>query len=205
MSEQNLKRASHALSQLLRHGAGEVGLAMDAAGWASVDDVLRRARLSRETLDVVVRTNNKSRLQIVGDRIRCCQGHSLEGMPVTQEALEASWEELDRVEPIWHGTNEEALPSIARQGLLRGGRTHVHLAEETDSKVGKRAGVGVLLRVDPTALRAAGIGLYRSPNGVLLAREVPPGCITGLVAVSERAKKGEARLRALFGLAPQRQ
>ena len=200
MSEQNLKRASHALSQLLRHRAGEAGLSMDAAGWAPVDDVLRRARMSRDTLDVVVRTNNKSRLQIVGDRIRCCQGHSLQGMPVTQEALEASWEELDRADPVWHGTNEEALASIARQGLLPGGRTHVHLAEETDSKVGKRAGVGVLLRVDPTALRAAGIGLYRSPNGVLLARVVPPGCITGLVAVSERAKKGEATLRALFGL-----
>lgn len=199
MSEQNLKRASHALSQLLRHSAGEAGLSMDAAGWAPVDDVLRRARMSRATLDVVVRTNNKQRIQVEGDRIRCCQGHSREGMPVTLEALEASWAEDLRTEPIWHGTNEEALESIARQGLLPGGRTHVHLAEETDSKVGKRAGVGVLLGVDPVRLRAQGLGLYRSPNGVLLARTVPPGCLVDLVAVSERAKKHETRLRALFG------
>lgn len=198
MSDSNLKRASHALSQLLRHGAGEVGLPMDAAGWAPIDDVLRRARMSRATLDVVVRTNNKSRLQVDGDRIRCCQGHSLQGMPVTREALEASWEEDRRIDPIWHGTNQEALESIAREGLLPGGRTHVHLAEETDSRVGKRAGVGVLLRVDPVRLREQGVGLYRSPNGVLLARTVPPDCITGLMAVSDRAKKDEPKLRALF-------
>ena len=68
----------------------------------------------------------------------------------------------------------------------------------TDSKVGKRAGVDVMLRIDTGRLRAAGLTLYRSSNGVLLVRAVPPGCIGGLVAESRKARDQEHALRALF-------
>lgn len=200
MNPKDIIRASHSLSALLRHRASTAGLAMDAAGWASVDDVLRVARLSRALLDVAVRENNKSRLELRDGRIRACQGHSLAGMPVTLEALEASWEEDLRAAIIWHGTSFEAAESIAREGLLPGERTHVHLAEATDSRVGKRAGVAVLLGVDPEALRANGVRVYRSGNGVLLARRVPAACIAALEVASERAKPREATLRASFGL-----
>jgi putative RNA 2'-phosphotransferase len=178
MNPKDITRASHALSALLRHRAGAAGLAMDAAGWASVDDVLRVARLTPALLDVVVRENNKSRLELRDGRVRACQGHSLAGMPVTLEALEASWEEDQRTATLWHGTSIEAAESIAREGLLPGGRTHVHLAGSTDSRVGKRAGVAVLVGVDPEALRAEGLRVYRSGNGVLLVRRVPVACIT---------------------------
>lgn len=198
MNPKEVTRLSHTLSWLLRHGADEAGLAMDEAGWARVDDVVAKARTTRAALDVVVRENNKSRLEVRGELIRACQGHSRAGMPVTLEALEASWALDPRDEPIWHGTNLAAVEPIAREGILPGERTHVHLAAETDSKVGKRAGVDVLLRIDPVRLRAAGVGLYRSANGVLLARRVPPGCITGLRAETRRARDEEARLQALF-------
>lgn len=198
MNPKEVTRLSHTLSWLLRHGADEAGLAMDEAGWARVDDVLKKARTTRAALDVAVRENNKSRLEVRGELIRACQGHSRAGMPVTLEALEASWALDPRDEPIWHGTNLAAVEPIAREGILPGERTHVHLAAETDSKVGKRAGVDVLLRIDPARLRAEGVGLYRSANGVLLARRVPPGCITGLRAETRRARDEEARLRALF-------
>ncbi|MFO0647211.1 MAG: RNA 2'-phosphotransferase [Polyangiales bacterium] len=144
------------MSWLLRHGAREAKLSMDAAGWASIDDVLSIVRVPRPVLDDVVRENNKSRYELLGDRIRACQGHSLAGTPVTLEALEASWTLDARVEPVWHGTHAGALASIAAEGLLPGERTHVHLAGETDSKVGKRAGVGVLLPHRPRALAGRG-------------------------------------------------
>lgn len=200
MTPDELSRIGHHLSWLLRHGANESGLAMDAAGWASIDDVLRVARVSREALDEVARENRKARYELREGRIRACQGHSREGTPVTLEALEASWSVDPREEPVWHGTSLAALEGIAAEGLLPGARTHVHLAEETDSPVGKRAGVDVLLRVDPSRLRAAGISLYRSPNGVLLARAVPRGCVTDLRAETRKARAQEGRLRALLGL-----
>ncbi len=202
MDPKDITRASRALSALLRHRAGEAGLTMDAAGWAPVEEVLRVVGISAEALEGVVRDNNKSRLELDDGCIRACQGHSLAGMPVTLEALEASWTEDLRTELIWHGTTPEAAESIAREGLLPGQRTHVHLAEATDSKVGKRAGVAVLLGVDPGALRGRGLRVFRSGNGVLLARRVPVECITALEAVSARARDLEGVLRGLFGIVP---
>ena len=202
MSKNESTGASKKLSWLLRHGATEAGLEMDAAGWADVEEVRRALHMSRETLEAAVRDNTKARLEVRGKRIRACQGHSLAGMPVTQEALEASWEPVTSDAPVWHGTRIAALAGIAREGILPGARTHVHLAEAVDSTVGKRSAVDVMIEVSPARLRAEGIGLYRSPNGVILARSVPARCISGLLAMVEQAKKQEPYLRSLLGLAP---
>lgn len=171
------KSISHKLSYLLRHGANEEGVPMDAAGWVPIPRVLAWARIDRATLDEVVRSNNKERYQLDGDRIRACQGHSLSGTPVTVDALEASWEVWAGQSSLWHGTTAAALPSILQQGLWPQARTHVHLAPAADAKVGKRANVQVLLRVDPARVRAAGIGIFSSSNGVILARHIPPEAI----------------------------
>ena len=153
---------SKKLSWLLRHGANEAGLEMDAAGWAEVEDVRRVLHIGRDALEAAVRDNTKARLEVRGKRIRACQGHSLRDMPVTCEALEATWEEVADEAPVFHGTRMAALEGIAREGILPGERTHVHLAEAVDSTVGKRAAVDVMIEVSPARLRAAGIGLYRS-------------------------------------------
>ena len=50
----DLVRKSKHLSWLLRHGARESGLPMDAAGWCAVDDVLQRTGLARAELEEVV-------------------------------------------------------------------------------------------------------------------------------------------------------
>lgn len=200
MKTETVTALSKKLSWLLRHGANEEKLPMDAAGWSPIDDVVRKLGISRAALDVVVRENNKSRLEVDGDRIRACQGHSLAGTPVTLDALEASWEAFEGAGPVWHGTSTGALAGIARGGILPVERTHVHLAEATDSTVGKRANVDVMLEVSVGRLRDASLGVYRSPNGVLLVRRVPPGCITGLRAMVARARREEAALRATLGL-----
>ena len=191
--------ASKKLSWLLRHGAGEAGLEMDAAGWAEVEDVRRVLHMGRAALEAAVANNTKNRLELRGTRIRACQGHSLRGMPVSCEALEATWEEVSEDVPVFHGTRVAALEGIARQGILPGERTHVHLAEAVDSTVGKRAAVDVMIEVSPVLLRERGLRLHRSPNGVLLTRHVPVAAIVGLLPVIERARKRERELRALFG------
>jgi putative RNA 2'-phosphotransferase len=167
-----VSRDSRRISRLLRHTAGERGLTMSADGWSSIEDVLRVLGMDRFALDQAVKDNDKQRLQVDGERIRACQGHSLVGMPVTCEALENSWERVHPDHLLWHGTSREALPAIQRDGLLPGRRTHVHLAPSKDSHVGRRTAVEVLLGVDPGNLT-----VYRAPNGVLLTRFVPPDAI----------------------------
>ena len=192
-------RISKRLSWLLRHGADEAGLSMDPAGWVAVDEVLRRLRITQRELEHSVATNNKRRLQLLRGQVRCCQGHSTSGMPVTCEALEASWARHEGTGWVWHGTNLAALPAIDAAGLLPQRRTHVHLAEETDSTVGKRAAVQVVLAVDPVACAAAGFPLWRAPNGVLLTREVPRSCVVGVRALTRRAVAQSEALHARFG------
>jgi putative RNA 2'-phosphotransferase len=167
-----VSRDSRRISRLLRHTAGERGLTMSADGWASIDDVLRLLGMDRFALDQAVEDNDKQRLQVDGERIRACQGHSLAGMPVTCEALENSWERVHPDHLLWHGTNHAALDGIRVHGLLPGRRTHVHLAAEKDSPVGRRSAVDLLLGVDP-----ADLAIYRAPNGVLLTRFVPADAI----------------------------
>ena len=58
------------------------------------------------------------RLEIHGDRIRASQGHSRQGMPVTLDALEASWEPHAGAGSLWHGTHVGAVEGIAREGIL---------------------------------------------------------------------------------------
>ncbi|MCB9746371.1 MAG: RNA 2'-phosphotransferase [Alphaproteobacteria bacterium] len=200
MNPNTIKKQSKRLSWLLRHGAIEAGLPMDAAGFARVDDVLRIGRLSRAQLDAIIALNDKQRLELVGDRVRANQGHSLDGTPVTVEALEASWTLWEGREPIWHGTVVEAVFGIAKGGIEPRARSHVHLASSVESKVGKRWNTPVLLGADPERVRAAGYPLYASPNGVILARFVPASAIVALQVRSKRAQAAEAEMRAALGL-----
>ncbi len=190
---------SKKLSWLLRHGAGEVGLPMDAAGWTPDEGVLKRLRLRRPLLEEIVRSNTKRRLQLEGERIRCCQGHSTETMPVTQVALEASWARYEAEGLIWHGTRVDALDAIHEQGLRPVARTHVHLAAATDSVVGKRAKTPVMLAVSLASMVSAAQPVWSAPNGVLLARRVPRACIVGARAMTRRARAQADWIEDTFG------
>ena len=80
------KKISKFLSYVLRDRPDEIGLALDANGWAEIDDLIARAEssasvtLTPELLHGVVRTNDKQRFAISDDgrRIRASQGHSVE-------------------------------------------------------------------------------------------------------------------------------
>jgi len=191
---------SKQLSWLLRHGAPEAGLPMDAAGWAAIDAVLRATGMTRAELDEAVRTNTKRRLEIAGERVRACQGHSLANTAITREALERSWVAYEGDASLWHGTSRAAIDGIADAGILPIARTHVHLAPSEASLVGKRANVALLLEVDPTRLRAAGLGIFVAPNGVVLVREVPPACIVGVRATTEAGTSALDEVQGLLGL-----
>lgn len=197
---QVLAKKSKKLSWLLRHGARETGLVMDAAGFANIGDVLRMTGLSRDELDEVVAENNKSRFEVRGKQVRAVQGHSLEGTPVTLEGLERSWDEVSGDALLYHGTSVAAARAIlSGEGVHSAARTHVHLAASVDAKVGKRAGVDVLLVISPARLRASGLRIFRAPNGVLLAREIPAAAIVDVLACNGPGSSALAELKGRVG------
>lgn len=167
-------RLSRFLAYVLRHRPDAAGLTLDPAGWTDVDAVLRAAAreglaADRSTLEAVVCDNDKQRYELVGDRIRARQGHSV---PVA----------LDhpvRVPPdrLFHGTVARFLPAIRTEGLQPGSRHAVHLSADrpTAVQVGARRGTPIVLTVRARALHdEQGARFTQTPNGVWLVDHVPP-------------------------------
>jgi len=173
-NNKKLTTISKFLSLVLRHEPQRIGLLLDVAGWASIDELLEKSALSghgitRAQLEEVVATNDKKRFAISEDRkrIRASQGHSIDvdlELPV-------------RVPPdvLYHGTASRWIASILRTGLDKRARHHVHLTENlhTATSVGARYGVPVILRVDARAMAAEGHEFRCSDNGVWLVDAVP--------------------------------
>lgn len=178
MSAKLDKERSRILSYVLRHAPQEIGLTLDAGGWADVTDLLARATvdMTRDDLHRIVSTSDKTRFALSedGSRIRANQGHSV---PVDLGL--AACTPPDR---LYHGTVVRFLEAIEAEGLRPMERHHVHLSPDIDTAraVGARRGPPVILSVDAAAMQAEGALFFRSENGVWLTDSVPPQHMTRL-------------------------
>ncbi len=166
---------SKRLSYVLRHRPGSVGLALDAAGWVDVDELLtvlaaHGLPLTRAELDRVVVTNDKRRFAFdeSGTRIRASQGHSV--------GVDLGYAAQTPPAVLFHGTPVRNVHVILAEGLRPGRRHAVHLSgdEATARRVGARRGKAVVLRIDAARMAADGAIFTRSANGVWLVGAVPP-------------------------------
>ena len=174
-----LVRASKFLSLVLRHRPDAAGIALDENGWTDADALVEACNragvpLDRALLERVVAGNDKRRFAFSPDgrRIRARQGHSVE--------VDLALEPTAPPETLFHGTASRFVDSIRAEGLLRRGRTHVHLSpdERTATSVGARHGKPVVLRVAAARMHADGFAFFLSENGVWLTEAVPPRYIT---------------------------
>lgn len=169
-----LMSISKFLSLVLRHRPQSIGLVLDDAGWAGIEDLLAKAAaagrpLSRDTLAEVVRSSDKQRFAISADglRIRANQGHSID---VALGLATATPPDV-----LFHGTASRFLAAILATGLDKRQRHHVHLSHDlaTARAVGQRYGTPVVLQVDAARMCADGHVFHRSANGVWLVAHVP--------------------------------
>jgi putative RNA 2'-phosphotransferase len=178
MNEKEKTRTSKFLSLVLRHEPEKIGLKLDEAGWADVDELLFACRMhglrvELRELEEIVATNEKKRFAFSDDgrKIRASQGHSIEvSLGYTPQAPPAQ---------LFHGTATRFLDSIRREGLRKGERHHVHLtAEEATARtVGQRRGKPTVLLVKAEAMVGAGHAFFLSDNGVWLTDHVPTSFI----------------------------
>ena len=84
--DKQLTNISKLISMVLRHKPEAVGITLDEHGWANVQELIsgvnntdRRNALDMETLEEIVRTDNKQRYSFNEDHtlIRANQGHSI--------------------------------------------------------------------------------------------------------------------------------
>jgi putative RNA 2'-phosphotransferase len=171
--DDHLIKVSKFLSYVLRHRPDAIGLALDTEGWASISELIDKAKsqmtLTDDLIQEVVSTNDKQRFSISDDgrRIRASQGHSVD--------VDLGLEPLQPPRFLYHGTAERFLPSIIKEGLRAGQRQYVHLSVdiETAITVGKRYGRPVVLEVASEEMHSNGLDFYRSGNGVWLTHHVP--------------------------------
>lgn len=183
MNDKQIVRLSKWLSLRLRHDPAAIGLALDSAGWAAVQDLITASarhgmRFDRAALETVVAQNNKRRFEFdePGARIRARQGHSIE--------VDLGYADATPPGLLYHGTATRFLPAIWRAGLRPMSRHDVHLSAdvETAQAVGGRHGKSVVLTVDATAMAAQGHTFRVTGNGVWLTAEVPPRYLSGPAA-----------------------
>jgi putative RNA 2'-phosphotransferase len=171
---QNIVRYSKFLSKVLRHKPQSIGLALDANGWANVDELLACAQragvhLTRELLERVVAENDKQRFAFddAHTKIRANQGHSIQ--------VDLQLEPQTPPDILYHGTAQKFLPSIRAEGLKPLNRNQVHLSADavTATKVGARHGEPVVLMVKAREMFQQSFLFYLSANGVWLTDRVP--------------------------------
>lgn len=169
------QKISKFLSYVLRHRPDEIGLTLDANGWALIQDLIACSAaasmvLTEQQIQQIVRSSDKQRFALSGDgtRIRANQGHSI--------AVDLALEPKQPPETLFHGTATRFIDAIRTEGLRPMGRQHVHLSpdEVTATKVAQRHGKPVILQVRSGEMWRAGHLFYLSENGVWLTAHVQP-------------------------------
>lgn len=172
--ENNDERLGKTISYILRHHPEYFDVNIDSHGWADVDELIKNMcvhgnTIDRETLDRIVRENNKNRYSYNEDKtkIRANQGHSI---PVDLDLLPVTPPDV-----LYHGTAEKFLNSIKQKGILKMSRNHIHLSTDTERafNVGKRHGKPVVLVIDTKKMNEDGIKFYLSKNKIWLCEHIP--------------------------------
>lgn len=165
----SLKNKSKFLSLILRHKPEQVGLTLDANGWASVEELLTKVELTMPELEEIVETNDKKRFIFNEDntQIRANQGHSI--------AVDLGLEPVEPPQFLYHGTAVETCRIIQKEGLKKMNRQHVHLSENSGTalQVGKRKGEPAILLINSERMHKDGFQFFKSENGVWLTNDVP--------------------------------
>lgn len=162
---------SKLLSFLLRHRSENAGLRLDRDGWCVIDELLEKTDFSRDELLEIVEQDEKRRYSISPDgmKVRANQGHSTKLVELKFAA---------RVPParLYHGTKQNCVENILKNGLLPMRRHYVHMSAEIETAlaVGSRhRGDTAILEIDCVRAYKDGVMFYLSDNYVWLAKEVP--------------------------------
>ena len=175
MEASQAKSISKFLSLVLRHRPETIGIQLDEAGWADVNELLAAMKqngreLSPSMLKTLVSQNDKQRFDFdeSGARIRASQGHSV--------PIELGYAATTPPDVLLHGTPETSINMILREGLRKMGRHHVHLHVDPSlaTKVASRRGRPALLVIDAQQMHENGFEFFVSKNGVWLTEYVPP-------------------------------
>ncbi|WP_400259838.1 RNA 2'-phosphotransferase [Candidatus Methanomassiliicoccus intestinalis] len=181
MSDEELSRISKAMAGSLRHFPEKFELQMDEQGFVSIQDFIfamkkshpRYRWLRPHHIIALIETDEKGRYQISNDKMRATYGHTLE--------LNLQHPTDDIPAELFYPTTPEEEEIILETGLKPSDRKMVHLSKTYEDALtaGKvRTDSPAILKIDATAMIAAGMEIQHAAKTVFLTKEVPPEYLT---------------------------
>ena len=167
-TDKELIRIAKYITLLLRHQPEKEHLSIDKYGYVFIKDLISKLKLSLSELDIIVKTDNKSRFSYDTSKkkIRCSQGHSID--------VDVQLKEEEPPDILYHGTSWKYVESIFKTGIEKRNRLYVHLSKdvETATTVGKRHGELYIFEIDTKKMYKDGIKFYLSENKVWLTEYI---------------------------------
>ena len=150
---------SKKMSYALRHRPEEFGLDMAPDASVLLDEFSKALEASTDDILYVVRHDNKGRFTYNPEtgRIWCKHGHTIDGVNPDLEVVDSSVSDLPEV--LYHGTKDQFIKSVMKDGLKHMDRNFVHLS--TSDLLGsgytlyKSGEVYLIEHVAPSLLRFA--------------------------------------------------
>ncbi|KAH3773049.1 hypothetical protein DPMN_174399 [Dreissena polymorpha] len=158
------------LVRLLRHADSRDKVDMRQDGYTSLPSLQRHiGGLTEEKLRQIVRVDEKGRysLKEIDGVLHCraTQGHS------KHLGVDLNHKPATSLELAYHGTNRGAWESIKREGLQRGRRQHIHMAQRPTEEAGipRSSAITVIIAVDVKKAIQRGVNITVSENDVVLS------------------------------------
>ena len=158
------------LSYILRHKPDSIGLKLDKNGWADLDELILKTaefNLSKQIIQEVVVNSHKKRFDILDNKIRANQGHSI--------GIDLDLEPVIPPNVLYHGTATRFLTSILEHGIMSKDRDYVHLSDSKYMAIetGKRHGKPYLITINSQKMYKDRYEFFLTKNGVWLTKYVP--------------------------------
>jgi putative RNA 2'-phosphotransferase len=178
MNDRELDHLGRVMTGILRHFPEKYGLAVDPHGWIPLPDIVhaigRQHRayahwLRPHHLVAIAESDPKGRYEVKEDRIRATYAHTV--------AVDLDLPTDLIPDFLYFPVTPEEAALVLEVGLRPSDRRMVHLSktsEDARSAGQVRTPEPVILRVDTTKARAAGLVIMRAGKTVFLVPQVPP-------------------------------
>lgn len=169
------KNISKKMSYVLRHHPESLELVLDEYGWCNFKQLCEKLNESEKVVTEVINTikssNAGSRFRFNDDKtmVKANQGHSID--------IKNDIPEVNPPFILYHGTKDDIIHSILRDGLKKMKRQHVHLSKDIPTALevaSRRKGRNIVLEIEAKSMYDDNIKIYLSENGVYLTDYVDP-------------------------------
>ena len=162
------------IALLLRHKSPKE-LEMDSKGFVDINKLIQfltkeGIEANKQILQYIVDTDDKNRYEIIDNKIRARQGHSIKHVNL----------EFEKVAPpniLYHGTKMSSLNSIRKTGLKSLSRQYVHLSKSKSEAMRNasrwKEDKPIILEIKAKEMNDKGFDFFISTNEVYLTKSVP--------------------------------